>query len=160
AVCNGELIAGGIFSSAGGVPALNLARWDGAAWHQLSTGVPGGVTALATGADGLYVSGGVSSVGGVAAPRIARRGGAGHALGAGWPTVADTLFVHGGQVHAGGSLGGGGLINRVSRWDGTAWQNVGDGLNDAVVALGEFQGELIAGGFFTTGASGSVPAIA
>src|SRR5262249_49738126 len=34
---NGDLIAGGRFTSISGTAATNLARWDGAAWHALGT---------------------------------------------------------------------------------------------------------------------------
>src|SRR5688572_27746086 len=38
ALPNGELIAGGTFISAGGVPAINIARWNGASWQALGAG--------------------------------------------------------------------------------------------------------------------------
>jgi hypothetical protein len=31
----GNLYAGGFFSEAGGMPAHQIARWDGVAWHAL-----------------------------------------------------------------------------------------------------------------------------
>lgn len=34
-VFNGDLVVGGQFTSAGGVPASNLAAWDGTAWHAM-----------------------------------------------------------------------------------------------------------------------------
>lgn len=36
---NGELIAGGHFDTAGGLPANRVARWDGTAWHPLGAGM-------------------------------------------------------------------------------------------------------------------------
>ena len=33
---NGEIIAGGAFSSAGGVPANRIARWDGTSWSSMA----------------------------------------------------------------------------------------------------------------------------
>jgi trimeric autotransporter adhesin len=41
-----RLIVAGTFSTAGGLPAANIARWDGAAWSPLGTGTNGPVHAL------------------------------------------------------------------------------------------------------------------
>src|SRR5688572_12890482 len=55
------LHAGGRFSSAGGVPARNIARWDGASWTPLGSGTSARVFALAVLDDGsgpaLYAGG-------------------------------------------------------------------------------------------------------
>lgn len=45
---NGDVIAGGNFLSAGGVPATRVARWNGVAWSPLGAGQPFEVRALAT----------------------------------------------------------------------------------------------------------------
>ena len=37
----GALYAGGVFTTAGGSPASNIARWDGSAWHPVGGGVGG-----------------------------------------------------------------------------------------------------------------------
>ena len=53
---------GGAFTTAGGLPASNVARWDGATWTPLDEGTSGRVRALAVFDDGrgpaLYVGGG------------------------------------------------------------------------------------------------------
>jgi hypothetical protein len=38
---NGDLVAGGNFSTAGGVPAVRLARWNGSAWSALGSSLGG-----------------------------------------------------------------------------------------------------------------------
>ncbi|MFN9275179.1 MAG: hypothetical protein ACK6D2_05535, partial [Planctomycetota bacterium] len=38
---NGDLVAGGAFTIAGGNPASRIARWDGSAWWPLGAGVTG-----------------------------------------------------------------------------------------------------------------------
>jgi hypothetical protein len=43
---NGDLVAGGTFTSAGGVVATNIARWDGAAWASLGSGTDSSVLTL------------------------------------------------------------------------------------------------------------------
>lgn len=40
-VYNGELIAGGFFTTAGGTKTSNIARWDGATWSPLGSGMGG-----------------------------------------------------------------------------------------------------------------------
>ena len=40
-VYNGELIAGGWFTTAGGVTCNCIARWDGSAWQPLGSGMSG-----------------------------------------------------------------------------------------------------------------------
>ena len=44
---NGSLYAGGRFTTAGGVTAHHIARWDGVAWHPLGDGMDNHVLALA-----------------------------------------------------------------------------------------------------------------
>lgn len=79
------LIVGGQFSMAGGVEARGIARWDGASWSPLGSGVTYGsfvgfVSALAVFDDGngpaLYVGGGFTEAGGVEAWSIAKWDGA------------------------------------------------------------------------------------
>jgi hypothetical protein len=57
ATWRGQIFAGGSFRRLGGVQALNLARWDGRAWHELGGGVKGEVRALAVMGGHLYVGG-------------------------------------------------------------------------------------------------------
>jgi hypothetical protein len=43
---NGDIVVGGEFTMAGDVPANNIARWDGTAWHALSDGIDRLVTSI------------------------------------------------------------------------------------------------------------------
>jgi hypothetical protein len=52
-VLNGELYVGGTFETAGGLPASNIARWDGESWSPLGGGMDGMVLALKSFDDGL-----------------------------------------------------------------------------------------------------------
>ena len=69
------LYAGGVFTSAGGVPAMNIAMWDGTSWSALGSGVVETVHALEVFDDGsgeaLYAGGNFTSAGGVVANHIA-----------------------------------------------------------------------------------------
>ena len=77
------LFAGGDFTSAGGVEAVDIAKWDGRGWSALGSGMGGispYVAALTEHDDGsgpaLYAGGMFTSAGGVAAKGIARWDGA------------------------------------------------------------------------------------
>src|SRR4029453_8196205 len=65
------LYAGGSFTTAGGIPAANIARWNGTTWSALGSGVEaaGAVRSLAAFDDGtgpaLYAGGHFSTAGGV-----------------------------------------------------------------------------------------------
>lgn len=70
---DGQCIVGGDFSFAGGAPARNLARWDGAAWSEVDGGVDGVVLALAQRPDGeILVGGEFGNAGGRPAAFLAR----------------------------------------------------------------------------------------
>ena len=57
---NGDLVAGGRFTSAGGVPANSIARWNGTSWSALGGGFPSGgqVAALTVLTNGDVIAGG------------------------------------------------------------------------------------------------------
>src|SRR5205823_3890290 len=74
AASGSDLYAGGHFSTAGGVSASRIAKWDGSAWSALGSGANGIVWALAVSGRGsdLYAGGDFTTAGGVSASRIAR----------------------------------------------------------------------------------------
>jgi hypothetical protein len=177
------LYAGGLFSSAAGVPVNNVARWDGARWSPLGDGTSSAVHALAVFDDGsgsgpeLYAGGYFKSAGGLHANYIAKwNGTAWSPLGTGvsgggfgYATV-DSLAVFddgsGSALYAGGffNSASGVTVKNVAKWGGptSGWSAVGAGLrNDVVSALAVFDDgsgggpQLYAGGDFT--ASGTVP---
>src|SRR5262245_34936028 len=70
---NGDLVAGGAFTTAGGVAANRVARWDGTAWSAFGSGTDGEVLALAALPNGGLAAGGsFANAGGAAANCIAR----------------------------------------------------------------------------------------
>lgn len=122
---NGELLVGGGFLACGGVPANRIARWDGAAWHPLGSGLsPTGsayVDEIAVLASGQIVVGGAfTTAGGNPANNIARWDGAEwHALGSGagdW--VYSVVELPNGDVAATGFFGtmGGLATAHVARY--------------------------------------------
>ncbi len=159
---NGDLVAGGIFTSAGGVAANSIARWNGSAWSPLGGGM-GGTTPivydLVVHPDGdLFATGAFTSAGGVSAANIARwdgvvwwplgtglEGGFGYAL----TVLPNWNLIAGGSF----SSAGGVSVSRVARWNGVSWSAVGIGyeigLNNTVFKLAAMpNGDIIAGGGF------------
>jgi hypothetical protein len=73
AVNGTDLYAGGFFTTAGGVPASYIAKWDGNAWSPLGSGVNNLVYALAADGTGhLFVGGTFSLAGTNVSPFIAQ----------------------------------------------------------------------------------------
>lgn len=111
-LANGDLVAGGPFTSAGGVGAAHVARWNGSTWAGIGFGVDDQVTALAQLPDGDLIAGGAfTHAGAVSANRIARWDGSRWtAFGAGLDdlpyafglTADGAMFVGGGFTMAGG----------------------------------------------------------
>ena len=160
---NGDLVAGGLFTSAGGASAINLARWDGSAWSQLAGSANAVVLSLAVLPGGDLVAGGsFTSINGVGANRVARWDGAAwFPLGSGCGGLVHVLAVlPNGELVAGGNFttAGGVAATNIARWDGSAWSGLGGGVGDsswqAVRSLAVLpSGDLMAGGSFA-GSSG------
>ncbi|MDD5719992.1 MAG: hypothetical protein PHQ53_09945 [Candidatus Krumholzibacteria bacterium] len=137
-----ELIAGGMFTTIGGISAGRIARWDGAQWRTLGTGANNTVRALATYQGQLIAAGDFTTAGGIPAAHIARwDGSAWHPLGdgVGGQSVIDgvtallgsteDLFVGGDFTEAQGEIARG-----VAVWDGAAWSELGGGVHDGYEA--------------------------
>jgi trimeric autotransporter adhesin len=126
------------------------------------------------GAIEVFIGGDFTSVGGVAASRIAKftlptgaTTGTWSAMGSGFNDTVLTIAEHNGDIYAGGTFTFSGLTLRshIARWNGISWASVssgfGNGLNDTVHALASFNGQLYATGEFTgTGIGGSFGRIA
>ena len=57
AMYNGELYAGGVFDSAGGIAVNRIAKWNGTNWSTVGTGVTGQVRAMIIYGGELFVGG-------------------------------------------------------------------------------------------------------
>lgn len=168
---NNYLYVGGLFSNAGSAPAAGIARWDGANYSPLGSGIVSGVgiSALYVENNGDVIAGGTfTDIGGTFAKNIARWDGANwNALGSGLDVSVGiasvkTVARYNGDLYAGGTFtqSGSATINYIARWDGAAWQPVGGGTNGTVSALCVFGNELYAGGSFTSAGSTAVNNIA
>ena len=124
AVSGDEVYAGGAFSTAGGSPATNIAKWDGSSWAAPAPGMHIYPHALALTGSNLYVGGETTIAGSPAATSIARwDGSAWSTLGSGvgsptgyYPTLY-ALTVSGTNLYAGGDLttAGGGAANYIAK---------------------------------------------
>ncbi|MCW5757723.1 MAG: hypothetical protein KIT54_10845 [Phycisphaeraceae bacterium] len=176
-VYNDELYVAGSFTTAGGLAAPNIARWDGTTWRQAGGGIPGWtsfqvVNDLEVFQGELYATGNALREG----VEILRWDGStwralptgltgadftGSVGGRGMAVYKDKLYV-GGIFTAAGGLD----TRKIARWTGDAWERVGAaglGLTlttplDMVRTLHVYGGELIMGGRFSavgTQASGN-----
>ncbi|MCC6675861.1 MAG: hypothetical protein IT436_01840 [Phycisphaerales bacterium] len=142
------LFVGGGFSTAGGVTVNRVAKWDGASWSALGAGPDIGANAfvriLAVHTDStgslLIVGGDFTTINGQPINRIAKWDGQTWSpLGAGMDAQVRGIVSYddgsgaGPQIYASGSFthADGKLVNFIARWDGTEWQPLGQGLNNA-----------------------------
>jgi hypothetical protein len=140
------LYAGGVFTTAGGGGANFIARWDGASWSPVGTGMDNYVFALSVFDDGggpaLYAGGLFTMAGGGSASRIARwNGSSWSALDAGMNGQVSDLAVFddggGAALYAAGSFTAAGDSNAkyIAAWNGTIWSPLSSELNGPVETL-------------------------
>ncbi|HYD02555.1 MAG TPA: immunoglobulin domain-containing protein, partial [Phycisphaerales bacterium] len=150
-----DLIVGGSFTSAGGLSANRVARWNGSAWSAFGTGASGDVMALAVYNGQIVMGGAFTNAGGQPRNFVARwdpaAGGSWQPLGSGTNGTVRALAVLNGMLYAGGDFttAGGNPASRVAVWNGSAWAPVGDGFNAPVHTLVAIDGTIAAGGAFT-----------
>ncbi len=171
AMPNGDLVAGGRFWDAGGVPVSNVARWDGATWNPLGTGIGEGaelVYALAVLPNGDLVAGGnfyLPLADGTEARFIARWDGTEwHSIDSqmnSW--VTSLLVTSNGTLVAGGNFdaAGGHSADRIALWSEDEWTSLGSGPNGIVYSITEMEnGSLVAAGAFSEAGGVATPNIA
>src|SRR5205807_1696397 len=105
----------------------HIAKWNGASWSALSSGLGGGpfaqASALGVSGNDLYVGGAFTTAGGQPATNIAKWDGNNWTpLGSGLNGDVYALAVVK-DVYAGGyfTTAGGTAANNIARWDGTNW---------------------------------------
>ncbi len=137
AVYNGDLYVGGYFTTAGGAPASNIAKWNGTGWSALGSGINGFVHTMSVYNGKLIIGGNFTSANGLPLNNItAWDGTTFSSLGTGIPsgymnlwgvtnmsTDNSLLYVTGYFDSAGGKL-----CNSVAQWDGTNWSAFGKGI--------------------------------
>jgi hypothetical protein len=182
AVVGNEVVVGGSFTSAGGVSANNVARFNTLTntWSTLGTGssngVNGEVRALAVVGNEVYVGGFFTSAGGVSANRVARfntQTNTWSTLGTGSSNGVNgevrALAVVGNEVVVGGAFtqAGGVSANNVARFNTqtNTWSSLGTGSSNGVngggvYALAVVGNEVYVGGFFTSAGGVSANGVA
>lgn len=168
----GNVYAGGEFdyssgsgNAAGDVVGTNyIAKWNGATWEAMGTGLDNTVYALLVDTSGgVYVGGDFDTDdGGVQDLRkiIRWTGNAWEDVGGGLnDTVYALTMSPVGILYAGGGFNGDFLgttsMEYVASWDGVSWEEVGGGTNDYVEVLAYQSDSLYIGGDFSSLDSGS-----
>jgi hypothetical protein len=126
AVLGDDLFAGGVFRTAGGQAASNVARWDGGSWTPLATGTDDRVEVLCSYGGDLIAGGTFARAGQGTARRIARWDGAtwsplGSGVGGGLSglTVVSALAVFDESLIVAGNftIAGGKSVGYIARWE-------------------------------------------
>lgn len=168
------LYACGRFTSIEGVSANRIAKWDGAGWSPLGSGLDDDAFSMCVFDDGsgpsLFVVGAFLSAGGTSAPHVAKWDGVS------WSPVGVGLMSDSGQVSAmavhddgtGPALylagdfqatASGTPLPGLAKWDGSSLHDPFAGvpsLQRRVLGLASFRGSLYASGYAETHAQGSL----
>ena len=148
---NRKLYVGGIFTTAGGIPANYIAVWDGNSWDSLNNQLNGYVESIEVDKNGdVYVGGYFTDVGGDPdADYIVKWDGSGwQPLGSGLDNyvadigIRDTLVYVGGGFNWADTL----RLSSVGCWDGSKWNALGNGLIGQVYCLDFSENDIIFGG--------------
>lgn len=163
-------ICGNALCNSGNISVNHIAKWNGTSWSALGNGVNSDVYTIAVSGSDVYVGGSFTYVcgnltcdsGNATVNRIAKWNGStwsalGHGVAGGGPSV-DAIVVNGSDVYVGGSFtqtcGNDDCssyiaANRITKWNGSAWSTLGNGLDYPIHALAMNGGDLYAGGEFT-----------
>jgi hypothetical protein len=162
---NGELVAGGWFTTAAGSAGDRIAKWNGTTWSAIGTGISAStgnnnpnINAVTEYSGNLVAAGNFEMAGGNNALNIAIWNGfSWQQLGSGFNDQVFALIVHDNFLFAAGAftMSGGATVNFIGRWNGGGWDQVGQ-LDSTVFALHEYNGKLVAGGAFQTAGGGHV----
>jgi hypothetical protein len=178
-----NIFVGGRFTTAGGVSANRIAKWNAvtSSWSALGTPTVNGVnnpvlTIAVLDANNIFVGGFFTSAGSISANRIAKWNAVTSSWSAlGTPTVngvdnavlkiavldATNVFVGGLFTAAGGTSN----INRIAKWNGNTWSALGtptiNGVSGTVYAIDVLNASnIFVGGDFTSAGGGSANCIA
>jgi hypothetical protein len=168
AISGSDVYVGGAFTTAGGVSASNIAKWDGSNWSALGSGVSGGggggliigAFAIAVSGNDVYVGGSFATAGGINANRIAKWNSAtniwsalGSGVQGGTPIIdISAVAVSGNDVYVGGTFSTAGNVsaNNIAKWNSVTntWSALGSGINGFVQSLAASGIDVYVGGAF------------
>ena len=161
---NGDLLAGGEFTDAGGDPAADhVARWDGTAWRSMGAGFDGPILRILVGGKGEIVANGEFTKAGSEPARCLARwdGKAWHPLVArdqGYCKALMAIMPNGDVLGANnyGGPGAGGYYKDLVRYTGQGWLPLaGSGqaglpsYEEITALAASARGELAVSGYFT-----------
>ena len=137
-----------------------ILHWDGVNWDSVgSIGVPGSSVKALKYKDDLFAGGNFGNIGTLTCNKIARWDGTNWSDLDGGLTGGlsfDAMAIYNDELYCGGSFAFAGFpsyitVNGIARWNGTEWNTVGNGVNDAVITMvvDTIQNVLYVGGFFT-----------
>jgi hypothetical protein len=168
-VKNSDLYAAGNFTSAGTIPATNIARWNGTQWSSLgsfdirynASSSQATVTAMAFIGNDLYIAGKFDSIGTKPMWHIAKWNGTqwdsvSLGLKGDFYGITDMAVDKSGRIYIVGkftSVGGDNTKQYVVRWNGSQWEKLGSGLTsnfsqDMFMAESDSKGNIWMSGFF------------
>lgn len=123
-----ELIFAGSFDTIGGIPAKNIAKWNGTIWQPLGSGISIGTQCMAVYNNELYVAGKITTAGGNTVSNIAKwNGSTWSSVGGGITSVGlngvQDMKVYNGALYIVGDFTQIGSINtsNVATWNGYQW---------------------------------------
>ncbi len=148
-VSGSNVYAGGNFTTAGGLGANWIARWNGSSWSAVGSGMNGPVVALLAIGSDIYAGGTFTVAGGSPASKIAKwNGSSWSTLGTGLNNNVYTIASAGTDVFIAGQFttAGGMPANRIARWNGSSWSALDAGSFSTVRSLAVVGGRLFAGG--------------
>lgn len=176
---NNELVAGGSFTTSGVWADLgNIARFDGTNWTQFqTTGANNKIWALKEFNGNLIAGGQFTTIGNFNTTAVARWDGfVWNSMGNGLGNIVRALEVYNNALYAAGTFtcnvsgdwSSCSYSSGIAKWSGAQWKGIGaapygpnsncNGFGGGVYTLSQLNGELIAGGNFTTvGVQGTPP---
>jgi hypothetical protein len=161
AISGTDVYAGGWFTSAGTCTSgcNRIAKWDGASWSPLGTGMNETVYAIAISGTNVYAGGHFTSAGtcnsAAGCNRIAKWDGSSWSpLGSGMSSRVNAIAISGTDVYAGGEFYSAGTCvigcDYIAKWNGSSWSPLGTGMNNYVHALAISGTDVYAGGEFNS----------
>lgn len=125
------LYIGGEFKEIDGIPALNLAKWNGRKWYALGDWEKCCVRAIAVKNGNVYVGGThdlIYQFDGQTWTKLGKVSNSPY-----YNPTANALAFAGNDLYVGGNFDSvnGVLAHNAARWDGIAWHDAGEGLEDS-----------------------------
>jgi hypothetical protein len=158
---NSNVYVGGEFLDVGGdTNKKYIAKWDGATWQRMGSGISSGIAGLraisAVDNSNVYVGGYFTDIGGDTFKKYIAKWD-----GTTWQRVSSGLSdrvisfssYDNSNVYVGGGftdIGGDTFKSRIAKWDGTTWQRTGSGAQSFVNSISaRDNANVYVGGYFT-----------